>query len=86
MSPEQYRQTYRHNLKSARHLVESYSRKTLSSIGVPKAGIDLIGAAAAFAVTQDAGVHLGRSNLLSVGVRNAADNDRSVFLGIKVDW
>jgi hypothetical protein len=86
MSEQEYRNAYRSNQRLLRDVVKSYSEDTLISLGVPKKGVSLIGAAAGLAVTQDAKLYLHKSKLLALEFKDVTDNDRSLFLGVKLDW
>ena len=86
MSPTQYRDAYRHNQHLILDYVKTYSTDTLRSAGVPKAGINLMGAAAGLATGQDATFYLNKSRLFAVEVKDATDADRSLMFGIKLDW
>ena len=86
MSDEEYEDAYRDNQRFLRKFVTNYSESALTSIGVPKAGIDLMGAAAGLAVGQNARFYLNDSKLFAVELKDATEDDRAVILGIKVDW
>lgn len=86
MTPGQYRDAYRHNQDLVLDYMESYSKNTLRSVGIPKAGINLMGTAAGLAAGRDAKIYLNKSKLLALEVKDAVDSDRSLMLGIKVKW
>ena len=86
MSPGEYRNSYRHNRRIVRDFVESYSESALTSIGMPKSGIKLMGAAAGLAAGQDAKLYLNKSKLMAIELKDATEDDRAVFFGIKLDW
>jgi len=86
MSTGDYRNSYRHNRRIVRNFVKSYSESTLSSIGIPKTGVKVMGAAAGLAVGQDARLYLNESKIMALELRDATENDRAVFFGIKMDW
>ena len=86
MSPAQYRDAYRHNQHLVLDYVKTYSKDTLRSIGIPRTGINLMGTAAGLAAGRDAKFYLNKSKLLALEVKDATDSDRSLMLGIKVDW
>jgi len=86
MSAGDYRSSYRHNQRIVRDFVKSYSESTLTSIGIPKTGVNLMGAAAGLAVGQDARLYLNKSKIMALELRDATENDRAVFFGIKMDW
>ena len=86
MSEGDYRKSYRHNQRIVRDFVKSYSESTLASIGVPKTGVKLMGAAAGLAAGQDAKLYLNDSKIMALELKDATENDRAVFFGIKFDW
>ena len=86
MSAGEYKGSYRHNQRIVRDFVKSYSESTLSSIGIPKTGVKLMGAAAGLAAGQDARLYLNKSKIMALELRDATENDRAVFFGIKMDW
>jgi len=86
MSTEKYRQTYRKNQGNLRRFVKDFSESGLVSLGIPRRGIQFLGAVAAAAVTQDATLYLNSSKFLALEVKDAADEDRAVYLGVKVRW
>ena len=86
MSAGEYRNSYRHNQRIVRNFVKSYSESTLTSIGVPKSGVRLMGAAAGLAVGQDARLYLNDSKIMALELKDATVDDRAVFFGIKLDW
>jgi len=86
MSAGEYRNSYRHNQRIVRDFVKSYSEGTLTSIGVPKPGVRLMGAAAGLAVGQDARLYLNDSKIMALELKDATEDDRAVFFGIKLDW
>lgn len=86
MSASEYKGSYRHNKRIVRDFVKSYSESTLSSIGVPKTGVKLMGAAAGLAAGQDAKLYLNKSKIMALELKDATQDDRAVFFGIKMDW
>jgi hypothetical protein len=86
MSQDDYRYSYRHNQRIVRNFVKSYSESTLTSIGVPKTGVKLMGAAAGMAAGQDAKLYLNKSKLMALELRDATESDRALFFGFKLDW
>jgi hypothetical protein len=86
MSTGDYRHSYRHNRRIVRDFVKSYSESTLTSIGVPKTGVKLMGAAAGVAAGQDAKLYLNKSKIMALELKDATEDDRAVFFGIKLDW
>ena len=86
MSPTQYREACRQNQDLVLDYVKRYSKDTLASVGIPKAGINLMGTAAGLAAGQDARFYLNKSKLFALEVKDATGADRSLMFGIKVDW
>ena len=86
MSAGEYRGSYRHNQRIVRDFVKSYSESTLDSIGVPKMGVKLMGAAAGLATGQDAKLYLNKSKIMALELKDATEDDRAVFFGIKMNW
>ncbi len=86
MSASEYRQSYRHNQRVIRDFVKNYSESTLTSVGVPKTGVKLLGAAAGLAAGQDARLYLNDSKIMALELRDASGDDRALFFGIKLDW
>ena len=86
MSEGEYRSSYRHNQRIVRDFVKSYSENTLTSMGVPKSGVKLMGVAAGLAAGQDAKLYLNKSKFMALELKDATEDDRAVFFGIKLDW
>jgi len=86
MTVDQYRQASHSNQQQIRHFVESYSENTLLSLGVPKTGINLIGAVAGAAVTQNATVYLNDQKSFAIDIKDAAQDDRAIYFGYKLSW
>jgi hypothetical protein len=85
MTPEEYETAYRRNLRLVRNTLKSYSHEAFASIGVPEAGIEFLGAAVGLAV-RDARFPLNESKTLALELKDVADEDRTLFLGIRMDW
>ena len=81
MSPGQYGEALRHNRRLAQETVTS----TIVSFGVPKMGVNVMGAAIALAVA-DLKVPLNKSRTLALKIDDAADQSRSALLQMKLDW
>ena len=86
MSDEEYRDACRDNQRYIRKFLTTYSKATMTSMGVPKAGVNFMGAAAGLAAGQDAKFYLNDSKLFAVELKDATEEDRAIFLGVKVDW
>ena len=86
MSDREYEDACRDNQRYIRKFLTAYSEGTLSSMGVPKAGVNFMGAAAGLATGQDAKFYLNDSKLFAVEVKDATQEDRGIFLGVRYDW
>jgi hypothetical protein len=86
MTEKEYRQAYRNNRGQIQNFIEDYSESSLASLGLPRKGVHLIGAVAGAAITQDATFYVNKSKFMAVEIRDAAEDDRSIFFGLKVDW
>jgi len=86
MSEGDYRNSYRHNQRIVRDFVKSYSHSALTSIGIPKTGVKLMGAAVGLVAGQDVKLYLNKSKIMALELRDATEDDRAVFFGIKMDW
>ena len=88
MSPEEYRDAYRHNQRRLRDEVKSYSMDALRSAGVPETGIRLMGVAAGLAVDGDAQLYLTRAKSRGpvLEFRDLVSGDPGVLLGIHLKW
>ena len=81
MSPVTYGEALRHNRRVARETLTN----TIVSIGVPKIGLNLMGAAVALAI-DDLKVPLNKSKTLALKLDDATNEDRSATLQIKLTW
>ena len=86
MSSSEYRNAYRHNRRIVRDYFESYAESTLTSIGLPKSGVQYLSAAAGLAAGQDARFHLYDSKIIALEIKDTTEDDRAVYFGIKIDW
>lgn len=86
MSADEYRRACHSNQHRIRKFIENYSEDTLSSWGVPKAGIQVLGAVAGAAVSQEATLYLNSAKSLAIDLQDAAQNDRAIFFAIKHKW
>jgi len=86
MSPGEYRHAVRQNQKQVRDFVKNYSSEALASVGVPKAGIALLGAAAGLAVDGDARLHLNQSKTLALRFDDVVDDDRALLFTLRKTW
>ena len=85
MSLQEYEGMYNRNQKVVLKNLVSYSENTLQSIGISEQGINLMGAALGLAFS-DPRLNLNKSETLTLEIKDARDSDRSLFLGIKLDW
>ena len=85
MSSEEYEAAYRRNLRLVRNTLKSYSKDALTSMGVPEVGVNFMSAAVGLAM-HDARFHLNESKTLALELKDVANDDRTLFLGVKVDW
>ncbi len=81
MAPGKYEEALRHNRRLARDRVAD----TIVSFGVPKMGVNLMGAAVVLAV-DDLKLPLNKSKTLAVKIDDAANEDRSALLQVNFDW
>lgn len=86
MTADEYRQAYQNNQKRILRFIESYSENTLLSLGVPKKGIHMMGAVAGAAVTQNATLYLNDEKSFAIDIKDAAEDDRAIYFGFKLDW
>ena len=81
MSAGSYKNVMNHN----RRLAADTLSETIQSLGVPKVGIAIVGAATALAVS-DVKVPLNRSRTLGLRIDDAAEEDRSALIEVKLKW
>jgi hypothetical protein len=86
MTVDEYRQASRNNQKQIRHFVTSYSESTLLSLGLPNKGIHLMGAVVGAAATQNATLYLNDEKSFAIDIKDAAQDDRAIYFGFKLDW
>ena len=86
MSTQEYKKASRRNVRLVRDFVRSYSADALSAVGVPDRGVAVLGTAASFAVTREAGVYLNQEKSFALKLRDATDSDRMLFLGFEKSW
>ena len=85
MSLQEYEGMYNRNQKVVLKNLVSYSENTLQSIGISEQGINLMGAALGLAFS-DSRLNLNKSKTLALEIKDVRDSDRSLYLGIKLDW
>ena len=81
MSPGTYKEAIRHNRRLARDRLAD----TIVSLGVPRMGLNLMGAAVALAV-DDVKLPLNKSKTLALKIDDATSEDRSAIIQLKFDW
>ncbi len=81
MSAGNYKNAMKHNQRLAADTLS----ETIQSLGVPKVGIAIVGAATALAVS-DVKVPLNRSKTLGLRIDDAAEEDRSALIEVKLKW
>jgi hypothetical protein len=86
MSDQQYRNAYKNNQHRIGKFLKSYSENTLLSVGIPKTGVKVLGVAAGLAANRDATLYLNKSRILALQVKDATNENRAMFIGIKMDW
>jgi hypothetical protein len=86
MSDEEYRRAYRDNQDQLLDFVEDYSESTLMAMGMPRKGVHMMGAVAGAAITQEATLYLNSSKSLALDIKNAAEDDRAIYIGFELDW
>ncbi len=85
MSLREYEETYRGNRRLVRNNLVSFSRDTLESIGIPKQGVNLMGAALGV-VINGARLDLNKSKTLALEFKDVGNTERSLFFGFKLKW
>jgi len=86
MTAAEYRQASHYNRNNVRDFVETYSRNTLLSLGVPKQGVNMLGAMAGAAIGKDATLYLSDNKSLAINIRDAKQDKRAIFFGYKLKW
>ena len=86
MSETAYRQAYRDNREQIQDFIADFSESNLTALGIPRKGVHFMGAVAGAAITQDATFYVNKSKFMAVEIKDAAEDDRSIFFGFKVDW
>ena len=85
MSPREYDDISSRNLRFLRKNLRSYSENVLAIIGMPEQGINLMGAALGLAF-NDSRLNLNKSKTLALEIKDVRDSDRTLYLGINLDW
>lgn len=86
LSDQEYRRISRHNQRRVRNIVKSYSENTLLSMGVPESGVKFVGIAAGLAANRNATLYLNKNRFLALQFKDVINDNRAMFIGIKMDW
>jgi hypothetical protein len=84
-SLQEYEQIATHNRKFVLRNLASYSEKALEMMGISEEGIDLMGTALGIAFTNSK-LHLNKSKSLVLQIKDATDSERTLQLGIELQW
>jgi len=85
MSLQEYEGMYSRNQKVVLNNLRSYSENALVSIGISRQSINLMGVALGLAFS-DPRLNLNKSKTLALEIKDARDSDRSLYLGVNLDW
>ena len=85
MSLREYEDISSRNWRSLRNNLRSYSENALAIIGMPEQGINLMGAAMGLAF-NDSRLNLNKSKTLAIEIKDVRDSDRTLYLGVNLDW
>ena len=85
MSPREYEATYSRNRSFVGNTLGSYSKHTLGLIGIPKQGVNVMGAALGM-VINGARLNLNKSKTLALELKDVSDSDRTLYFGVNLDW
>ena len=86
MSVEEYRAIYKSNWRFLRKSLQTRARDTLTSWGLPRAGVDMLGVAAGLAAGRDARLYLDDGRRMALELDDPLDGDRSLMLRFGIDW
>jgi hypothetical protein len=88
MLPEIYHRVYRRNQHQLRKAAKTYTMQTLRSVGVPEAGIRLMGTVAGVAAGSDVNFKLAKSRYtrLALEFRDVIETDRRAILELRFRW
>jgi len=86
MTADEYRDAYRQNQKQLRNFVRDYSENSLLALRVPRRGVQLMGAVAGFAVTQNATLYLNDRKSFAINIKDTSQDDRAIYFGYKRSW
>lgn len=85
MSLREYEDISSRNWRFLRNNLRSYSENALAIIGMPEQGINLMGAALGLAF-NDSKLNLNKSKTLAIEIKDVRDSDRTLYLGVNLDW
>ena len=85
MSLREYDDISNRNLRFLRKNLRSYSENALAVIGMPEQGINLMGAALGLAF-NDSRLNLNKSKTLALEIKDVSESDRTLYLGVNLDW
>jgi hypothetical protein len=85
-SPQEYKEVSSRNRRMVLKNLKSFSGNALKSIGVPKRGIDIVGATLGAVYNNGAKMDLNKSKTLALEVKDMMGSDRALFLGVKLGW
>jgi hypothetical protein len=86
LSPQEYKEVSSRNRKIVLKNLKSFSGNALKSIGVPKQGIDIVGATLGAVYNNGAKMDLNKSKTLALEVKDMVGSERALFLGVKLGW
>jgi hypothetical protein len=85
MSAQEYREAAHKNQRILRKALRSYLEGTITSLGVPKRGVEYAGAAMAFAV-NGAKMNLNDSKTMSLELSDPIRDERALFFKVHLNW
>ena len=77
--------TYRRNQRYLRDALQSYSKQSLRSIGLPDQTANLMGVTIGF-VTKGAKLNLNESKTLAIEFKDVVTHDPALYFGYNLDW
>lgn len=84
-SLQEYEKISTRNRKFVLDNLKSYSETVLELAGISEEGIDLMGMALGITFT-DSKLHLNESKTIVLKIKDATDSERTLLLGIELDW
>lgn len=86
LSPREYEEISDRNRRMVLKNLKSFSGSTLESIGIPKQGINIVGATLGAVYNNGTKLNLNKSKTLALEVKDMMGSDRALFLGVKLGW